>query len=573
MSDAADLLVKGGRVVDGTGHAGVHGRRRGRDGRISRIGRLDGERPRSRRRGRPRRRARVHRHPHPLRRAAHFEPTDVAVVVARRDHCVHWVTAGSHSRPSKPADLPVARRHVVPRRGHVDGRARRRASTSRVGRFGAFLDGLDGRIGVNLAGFVGHCAVRRWVMGAAASERVGDDGRDRDHGHAGAPSRCVRERSGFSTSQLDVHADHEGRPVPSNLAVARRADRDLRRPRRVRPRRGRVPPPFRLRGLLARGPRAHARDEHGLGRQADERQPAHAVPRLSRMVTTGRSSSSSRRQRAGHRIHPMFMVNVKGIHFSLDSTFVLDEMPTFRATLTAAPGERAVRLADQAVRARLKAEFADPTGRSLVFGWDEVRVASVADRPHTDAAGRTVADLGAARGVDGLDAMLDLRARRGARDRLRLGTQARSGHPGSDRGDGSAPVDDGGEQRWRRAPAHVLRGRLHDPRDHRSGARRPDARSRGLPAHHAAGDAPRTVGSWCDRARGTSATSSSSTPTGSVSSRSRFDVTSPPAPSRLVFGARGYHASVVNGRVVRRDGEPTGALPGMVLRPGRDRGA
>ena len=25
---------------------------------------------------------------------------------------------------------------------------------------------------------------------------------------------------GFSSSQLDVHADHEGRPVPSNLAAA-----------------------------------------------------------------------------------------------------------------------------------------------------------------------------------------------------------------------------------------------------------------------------------------------------------------------------------------------------------------
>ena len=37
-------------------------------------------------------------------------------------------------------------------------------------------------------------------------------------------------------------------------------------------------------------------------------------------------------QRLGHRIHPMFMINVKGIHFALDSTFVLDEMPTFRAT-------------------------------------------------------------------------------------------------------------------------------------------------------------------------------------------------------------------------------------------------
>jgi N-acyl-D-aspartate/D-glutamate deacylase len=37
---------------------------------------------------------------------------------------------------------------------------------------------------------------------------------------------------------------------------------------------------------------------------------------------------------------------------------------------------------------------------------------------------------------------------------------------------------------------------------------------------------------------------------------------------RLVQRADGFRASVVNGRVLLRDGEPTGVLPGRVLRPG-----
>jgi N-acyl-D-aspartate/D-glutamate deacylase len=37
---------------------------------------------------------------------------------------------------------------------------------------------------------------------------------------------------------------------------------------------------------------------------------------------------------------------------------------------------------------------------------------------------------------------------------------------------------------------------------------------------------------------------------------------------RLIQRADGFRASVVNGRVILRDGEPTGQLPGNVLRSG-----
>ena len=43
------------------------------------------------------------------------------------------------------------------------------------GSLGDFLANLDGRVGVNVAANVGHCALRRHVLGDEASERVASD--------------------------------------------------------------------------------------------------------------------------------------------------------------------------------------------------------------------------------------------------------------------------------------------------------------------------------------------------------------------------------------------------------------
>ena len=86
------------------------------------------------------------------------------------------------------------------------------------GSLGDFLDGLEGRVGVNVAANVGHCAVRRYVMGDDASER---------HATAheiSAMQALLREALadgayGFTSSQLELHVAHDGRGVPSNHAA------------------------------------------------------------------------------------------------------------------------------------------------------------------------------------------------------------------------------------------------------------------------------------------------------------------------------------------------------------------
>jgi N-acyl-D-aspartate/D-glutamate deacylase len=49
------------------------------------------------------------------------------------------------------------------------------AVTFEGGTLADFLRGLEGRLGVNVGANVGHCAVRRFVMGDDASERAATD--------------------------------------------------------------------------------------------------------------------------------------------------------------------------------------------------------------------------------------------------------------------------------------------------------------------------------------------------------------------------------------------------------------
>ena len=90
--------------------------------------------------------------------------------------------------------------------------------------FGEYLDALDGRLGVNAGFLVGHCALRRKVMGADRGEEVASDDEI-------AAMRALLAESleagglGFSSSQSRTHSDGDGRP--DQLAL-RRPPRDAR---------------------------------------------------------------------------------------------------------------------------------------------------------------------------------------------------------------------------------------------------------------------------------------------------------------------------------------------------------
>ena len=77
--------------------------------------------------------------------------------------------------------------------------------------FAEYLDALEGNLGVNAGFLVGHCALRRKVMGAARGEEVATD-------EEIAAMRALLAESldagglGFSSSQSRTHSDGDGRP-------------------------------------------------------------------------------------------------------------------------------------------------------------------------------------------------------------------------------------------------------------------------------------------------------------------------------------------------------------------------
>ena len=83
--------------------------------------------------------------------------------------------------------------------------------------FGEYLDRLDGRIGVNAGFLVGHSALRRVAMGAAATQRVATP--DEVAAIVAEFESALRAGAlGLSTSRSTTHNDGENDPVPSRLA-------------------------------------------------------------------------------------------------------------------------------------------------------------------------------------------------------------------------------------------------------------------------------------------------------------------------------------------------------------------
>ncbi|MFG2807903.1 N-acyl-D-amino-acid deacylase family protein [Streptomyces massasporeus] len=83
--------------------------------------------------------------------------------------------------------------------------------------FGEYLDALEGRIAVNAGFMVGHCALRRYVMGPEAV------GGQPSQEQLAAMVRLLREAMdagawGLSTTQSTSHSDGDGQPVASRHA-------------------------------------------------------------------------------------------------------------------------------------------------------------------------------------------------------------------------------------------------------------------------------------------------------------------------------------------------------------------
>lgn len=84
--------------------------------------------------------------------------------------------------------------------------------------FPQYLDRLRGRLGVNVGALMGHCALRQFVMGGAATERAAtaaEIAQMKEVLKEGVRAGAI----GFSTNQNPVHMFADGRPIASRLAT------------------------------------------------------------------------------------------------------------------------------------------------------------------------------------------------------------------------------------------------------------------------------------------------------------------------------------------------------------------
>ena len=85
--------------------------------------------------------------------------------------------------------------------------------------FGDFLDRFEGNLGVNVAGMVGHSAIRRTVMKDDATSREATPD-ELEAMKALLAESLDAGGLGFSTSRSFTHSDGDGAPVPSRTAAA-----------------------------------------------------------------------------------------------------------------------------------------------------------------------------------------------------------------------------------------------------------------------------------------------------------------------------------------------------------------
>jgi N-acyl-D-aspartate/D-glutamate deacylase len=250
-------------------------------------------------------------------------------------------------------------------------------------------------VGVNLANYVGHTAVRLWVMGEDGYDREAKP--DEVAAMAAVVGEAVRAGAiGFSTDRSSFHAADGGRPVPSVTASQEETE-------------------ALFRAAAAAG---------GIGAAIVDDDPSwlyRIQPELGVPLTwcqiLGYPDSSPRAPwaeaqlalhrkefAAGTRVHPQATCRPITFQVSFAQPMVLYPVPAFGELSAMTVDERAARYRDPAWRERAVRElgsrqWVDPN-------WEKFRVAETGR--HTALVGRTLADVAAERGEEPLATALDL---------------------------------------------------------------------------------------------------------------------------------------------------------------------
>ena len=273
--------------------------------------------------------------------------------------------------------------------------------------FGEYLDVLDGNIGVNAGFLVGHCALRRRVMGSAA---VGSDPTPEQMDAMLALLRESIEAGGlgFSTTLARTHSDGDSQPVASRWA---HRDELLAFAQVVSEHEG-TTLEYASDGcldgfseddieLMIEFSRTGKRPLNWNVLTVDSHDPERYRNQLAAM---------DRCAEAGARVVALTMPILVGMNMSFLTYCALNMMPDWGPILGLPLVARKACLRDAEVRAFMRERAASPDAGvfSRLAGWALYVIGDTFSPANEGLSGRRVAEIASERGIDPFDALLDI---------------------------------------------------------------------------------------------------------------------------------------------------------------------
>jgi N-acyl-D-amino-acid deacylase len=401
-----DLILKGGRIYDGSGMPSFNADIGVRDGRIAAIGRINDPADKVLDAGG------LAVAPGIIDFHTHFDAQIWwdGLASSSNEHGVTTVVMGNCGLTLAPCK-PESRNALIGTFVRVEAMPRHSLEAGIPWEWtthGEFLDALSRRrLGLNIATLVGHCAVRQYAMGEASVEREANDpeiSQMEDLVRQGMAAGAF----GFSTNSNQTHFREDGKPVPSRFAGLGEAERLSRVVGASR------------RGAVQFTHGAFATPEHvaNIGKWYDAILSETGRPLIGESIRHRWSEPDlwrkqlddvEERWRRGFASYAMTSTRRSLRRWNLKDGDRFKELPEWKRLMSSALESRKDELGKGGTRQRLAAEMASGSlGTDLTNRWSSVAVNKVSRAEHEDLQGKSIDELARLQGKTAMDAFLDL---------------------------------------------------------------------------------------------------------------------------------------------------------------------